>query len=141
MHDEIKQEIDIDAPVATVWPLVSMPGWWICEGKIDPSIIEDRGDHAIVGGAFKIGYDMGQTEEGTRAGFTWEWINDSDRPKTEVVFDVTALPAGGTRVQLVESGLKNGAGSEELLNRHYEENNAGWAEQLNLLRETAESGT
>ena len=34
--DRIDRSIDIDAPAARVWSLVSRPWWWINEGTVDP---------------------------------------------------------------------------------------------------------
>src|SRR3954466_6791672 len=34
--DRIARSIDIAAPAARVWDLVSRPGWWINEGAVDP---------------------------------------------------------------------------------------------------------
>src|SRR6516165_4474860 len=48
VSDTIEREVFIAAPVGRVWELVSMPGWWINDGTLDPDSIERLTDDRAV---------------------------------------------------------------------------------------------
>lgn len=137
LNDVIEQEIVIEAPVDTVWHLVSVPGWWIVDCAEDEMrrIREANEPSVVLQNAFKI--DTLDMSEPYTVSFRWTWTKDADRPVTTVNFRLDEV-RDGTRVRVKESGLSVG-GPAQLLASHYSENVEGWLEQLHLLQSYAQA--
>jgi uncharacterized protein YndB with AHSA1/START domain len=154
VSDTIEREVFIAAPVGRVWELVSMPGWWINDGTLDPDSIErltddravvhhpDAGDLLVE----RLAADAPRTA-------TFRWLvsgAEVRRPDaaqdqflyTRVTFTLTPEP-GGTRLAVTESGFATAAMEEKARRRAYADNCAGWEIELNAARAYLEipSGT
>jgi uncharacterized protein YndB with AHSA1/START domain len=134
--DRIERQIDIDAPAARVWELVSRPGWWINEGTIIDHPIDRDGDADIIHhptyGDFRIGTVT--LEPPRHAAFRWlTGENDAaSSPKggaTLVEFWIDDR-ADGVTLRVVESGFASLDVSEEARRKNIDENTEGWEQEL-----------
>ena len=57
-----------------------------------------------------------------------------DIPGTLVEFFVTELPGGGVRLRVRESGFAGLPGSDEVRRKNYQDNEAGWKQELAAAR-------
>lgn len=137
--DRIERSIDIDAPAERVWGLISEPGWFINDGTITQHTIETEGDVSTVTdpacGTFQI--RTVELDEPRYASFRWLGGSTGgvaqDAPQALVEFWITERP-GGVTLTVVESGLA--ALDEDALatRQRYDENVAGWEQELELAR-------
>ncbi|WP_040167195.1 SRPBCC domain-containing protein [Microbacterium gorillae] len=137
MRDDIAQHVEIAASIETVWRLVSEPGWWINDGRLGHHRVERIGDECIVHdpnlGAFSVG--IVALEPPHRAVFTWHPGGD-DVPRTTVEFTLEQA-TDAVIVTVRESGFS--AFAPDAHERNFGANEAGWREELDLLRAATEA--
>lgn len=148
---EIRQNIEIAAPIEVVWRLVSEPGWWINDGELEPHevslsaeddgtmIAEVRGHSAGVWRLIVV--DLIENEY---AAFRWAPHASADRdatgPTGSTLVEFTLRPASDrVVVEVVESGFDELAITAEKITANYDDNVEGWGQELAALRSAAEA--
>ena len=141
MTDKIEREITIQAGLATVWDLVSEPGWWVGESDAEP--VREPGAVTVrrseQWGTYPVRVE--ELRPQTYAAFRWASLfRDRDlteRNSTLVEFWL-AQTDGGVRVTVVESGFEALDATPEQIAQGVTDNSGGWGEQLQGLRRSAE---
>ncbi|RZS34409.1 uncharacterized protein YndB with AHSA1/START domain [Herbihabitans rhizosphaerae] len=138
MQDKIEREVLIEAPVARVWDLVTVPGWWINDG--DPSVITRQrdGDFDVVEhpkyGKYPVRLE--KSEPPRYAAFRWASEFAGKEPvegnSTLIEFTLTERD-GGTVLRVVESGFASLGVAEDARAKAIEGNTDGWAQQLKVI--------
>ena len=151
--DAIRQSIEIDAPVDTIWRLVSEPGWWINDGELEPheirrseqpdgtTIADVRGHSAGVWRLIVV-----ELREREYAAFRWAPHAAADRDATSPIGSTLveftlheASAPGRVVVEVVESGFRTIVASPDKIAENYDENTEGWGAELAVLRTAAAS--
>lgn len=138
IQDTIAREIVIDAPLATVWALVSQPGWWINDGSIVDNTIEEKGGvwHVTnaAHGTFPLLIDS--SREPNHIAFRWApWDERAvDARNTLVEFFIEGPDDGPVTVRVVESGFASIDLASDQVVANYRENESGWETELGALR-------
>jgi uncharacterized protein YndB with AHSA1/START domain len=147
--DEIRESIEIDAPIERVWRLVSEPGWWINDGELQEHevslsaqpdgtlIAEVRGHGAGVWRLIVV-----ELIENEYAAFRWAPHATGDRDARgdtgSTLVEFTLREASGlVIVEVVESGFSALAISPEKIAANYDDNTEGWGLELEQLRRGA----
>jgi uncharacterized protein YndB with AHSA1/START domain len=147
--DEIRQSIEIDAPIERVWELVSEPGWWINDGELQEHqvsltaqpdgtlIAEVRGHGAGVWRLIVV-----ELIENEYAAFRWAPHAAADRdasgPTGSTLVEFTLRQASDrVVVEVVESGFAALGISPEKIAANHADNTEGWAQELALLTRLA----
>jgi uncharacterized protein YndB with AHSA1/START domain len=151
--DSITASIEIDAPIETVWALVSEPGRWINDGELEQHEITTApapggGVLAEVGGTSAGSWQVLVVELREHAYAAFRWA-----PHTAVGHEVTA-EAGSTLVEftltprhgkvvveMTESGFTALPLSRDRIIANYNDNVEGWTEELQVLGRNAEVGS
>lgn len=143
IQDTITREIEIDAPLAIVWDLVSQPGWWINDGTIVDNTIEEKGGvwHVTntTHGTFPLLVD--QSREPSYVAFRWApWDERAvESGNTLVEFFLEGPHEGPVTVRVVESGFASlQLGAADVAD-NYRENESGWETELGALKSAVES--
>jgi uncharacterized protein YndB with AHSA1/START domain len=139
--DSIEREITIQAGLATVWQLVSEPGWWVGEPAAEP--VREAGSVTLrrtqTMGEYPIRVET--LEPQTYAAFRWASMfrnqDLTDRNSTLVEFWLTETD-GGVHVRVVESGFDRVDATPEQRAQAVADNSGGWADELESLRRAAE---
>lgn len=144
--DRIEREIDIAAPAARVWGLISEPGWYINDGAIAVSRVQgggDRGDDALntvhdsVHGSFTFRTVM--LDEPRYAAFRWlADFEDPDGPSTLVEFWIEETGANSVLLRVAESGFASLPGDAAERRKRYDGNAEGWTFELDLAKKLLE---
>lgn len=138
ISDAIRTTVTVSSSVAQVWELAASPGWWLVDldaaKMLPPADDTSEGSVHPFDDAFEITVlDVQPMETVT---FEWAWTREPARPRTQV--QVNVVPAGdGAKITVTEKGLSTGEDAE-LLAEHYRENEEGWKDQLELLKDVAE---
>lgn len=138
IQDTIAREIEIDAPLAIVWELVSQPGWWINDGTIVDNTIEQKDGIWHVTNAAHGTFPL--LVEGSRepryVAFRWapwdERAVESDN--TLVEFFLEGPDDGPVTVRVVESGFASIQRDAADVADNYRENESGWEAELEALQ-------
>ena len=144
--DRIEREIDIDAPIAVVWAVITEPehitGWFTDSAELD----------ARPGGEGRFGWDAKGTSREMVVNlrverldpphffsFRWDYPDGDDPTETNAPLVEFSLEAqgGSTRLRLVESGLENVARSAEEKETYFAEHTSGWTQIAERLRDYA----
>lgn len=141
--DEIVRSIRIDADAATVWDIVSEPGWFINDGDWTDHEITTEGDVSRVvdpvHGEFFIG--TVELDPPHRAVFTWLAGQSGaldDAPTNTVEF--TIRPDGdGVELTVRETGFAAMDADAAERRKAFEGNVEGWRIELDVARRRAES--
>jgi len=143
--DRIERRIEIDAPAARVWDLISQPGWWINDGKIVDHKIERVGDvdivHDLVHGEFKIRTE--QVDAPRYVAFRWiaqEPDQSGNEASTLTEFWIDDRDGDGVTLRVAESGFASLDVSNEQRRKHLAENTEGWEMELAAARSYVEAG-
>lgn len=140
MEDNIVRTIAIDAPIETVWELVSEPGWWINTGTLTAHRLEDDGEGRVIVhddalGAFPLGIEV--LEPPHRAVFTWlAGEQGTDVPRTRTEFLLDEVGDGSVLLTVTESGFATM--DPEAHARIYPENSSGWEQEIALAKAALE---
>ncbi|MBB5833199.1 polyketide cyclase [Brachybacterium aquaticum] len=146
--DEIVRSTLIRARPETVYGIIREPGWFINDGEYRPHEISADGDLVRVvdpvHGTFQL--EIERRDPPNRIAFRWlgGGIGDiADAPHNTVEFSIR--PEGGTVADGVvltvrERGFAKLGLDEAVRRRNYEENLAGWEQQLELAKALAENG-
>jgi len=143
IQDAITREIEINAPLAIVWELVSQPGWWINDGAIVDNTIEERNGvwHVTntTHGTFPLLVEG--SREPTYVAFRWApWDERSVAAgNTLVEFFIEGDSDGPVTVRVVESGFASIQRDAAAIADTYRENESGWEEELGALRSAIET--
>lgn len=137
--DTIRRDITIDAPLATVWRLISTPGWWINDGEIIEHESTTDGDVTTLhwkGLEFPI-RTLAVDEPNSVA---YEWgSGESDKPdgdRTRIDLTLTES-ADGVVVAVVESGFAAYADAAKGA-RTQSENSEGWDQEMAAAKQHLE---
>lgn len=146
VQDSIEREVQVDAPIETVWAIVTEPehiGSWLGDSaEVD---LRPGGEMAIKFGDF--GTAVGTVEQVERPSlFAFRWVtpepdldpNRRDGWFTRVEFRLRA-EGDGTMVHMVESGFAGIAGTEEEGATLAERHTGGWGTFLGQLADHASS--
>lgn len=143
--DTIERTIEIDAPIERVWTLISTPGWFINSGEMREHRIEQRGDLSIVHdpehGAFP--FRTVRLDPPHYAAFRFDPSAPENTagnfPATLIEFWIDALPSGGVRLRLVESGFAGIDGDFAKRRKEFDDNSEGWDIEIALAKRWLES--
>ena len=143
--DTIERNIIIAAPVAAVWDLVSIPGWWINSGTIDLSTVETTGaDRAVVHhpkyGDFQV--ERFDADPPHTVSFRWlvsgvegPQLDGPDDQFLHTVVTFTLVAEGETtRLSLVEKGFAIQRSTKRARRRAYDGNSEGWDVEMAAAR-------
>lgn len=143
--DRIEKSIEIDAPAARVFALVSRPGWWINDGtSIDenPDIRIEDGRHIVTHPEF----GEFQFEILTRTPNSYvatRWIHrlpdDGKNRSTDVEFRITEQPGGGVVLHVVESGFSGLQKPRAEWLQDRSNNDQGWDTELAIAKALLEA--
>lgn len=128
--DTIHRDVTINARLATVWRLISTPGWWINDGEIIEHESTTDGDVTTLhwkGLTFPI-RTLSVDEPNSIA---YEWgSGESDNPdadRTRIDMTLREVP-DGVMVSIVESGFSAYADTAKGARTH-SENSEGWDQE------------
>jgi uncharacterized protein YndB with AHSA1/START domain len=138
----IERQITIQARLATVWSLVSEPGWWVGEPGAEP--VREPGAVTLrrseQWGSYPVRVEAMQPQ--SYAAFRWASLfRDQDltsENSTLVEFWLTETE-GGVQVRVVESGFEALDATPEQIAQGVRDNSGGWAEELARLGREAEA--
>lgn len=140
-NDRIIREIFINAPIQTVWELISQPAWWVGDAP-GPDKVQVDGSRVVADtkyGQFPVLIE--QSEPPNYLACRWSSSFPGEEPKGEnstlVEFKLTSKD-GGTLLKLVESGFSQLAVSEQERRKFFKGNVHGWEMQMEVLRKSAE---
>ncbi|MGX1777048.1 SRPBCC domain-containing protein [Nocardia brasiliensis] len=141
--DKIEHEVDINAPVARVWELVTEPGWWVGDGDRSGQSRSRDGDFEVIEdpkyGRFPVRVETVEPQD--YASYRWASAFPGATPgagtATLVEFRL-AEHGGGTRVRVIESGFAALDLPEEERAKRVDDNRGGWKMQLDVLKANAE---
>ncbi|WP_085524453.1 SRPBCC domain-containing protein [Tuberibacillus sp. Marseille-P3662] len=140
-NDQIKREIFINAPIQTVWELISDPAWWVGDAP-GPDKVQVDGSRVVADtkyGQFPVLIE--QSEPPNYLACRWASSFPGEEPKgknsTLVEFKLTSKD-GGTLLGVVESGFSHLAVSEQERRKFFKENVHGWEMQMEVLQKRAE---
>ena len=142
VQDTLPREIEIDAPLAVVWELVSRPGWWINDGTIVDNPIEERdGVFHVTNsthGTFPLLVES--STEPTHIAFRWApWDERAvESGNTLVEFFLEGEADGPVTVRVVESGFSVIQRDADQVAETYRENESGWEAELGALKSAVE---
>ena len=140
-EDTIEREIFIRAGIEHVWSLVSRTGFWIGD-ELQFDVEAREGQTAVIdaAGRGKFPVRVERLEPPRYAAYRWASAFPGADPaagnSTLVEFTLVERD-GGVILRLRESGFA-GLGNEVFRDARRDENAAGWARQLELLRLVAE---
>ena len=138
IQETITRAIEIDAPLAVVWELVSRPGWWINDGTIVDNTVEEKDGvwHVTnaTHGTFPLIVDG--SREPSHVAFRWApW---DERAVTEgntlVEFFLEGPDEGPVTVRVLESGFASIQLDAADVAANYRENESGWEAELGALK-------
>lgn len=147
---EIRQSIEIDAPIETVWELVSEPGWWINDGELERHEVSLSAEADGTMTAEVRGHSSGtwrlvvvELIENEYAAFRWASHAGSDRdatgPAGSTLVEFTLRQASAhVIVEVVESGFDQLDIGPEKIAANHRDNDEGWGQELVALRSAAE---
>lgn len=143
--DTISREIDIDAPPAVVWPIVTeaghLSGWFSDEAEID---LRPGGAMLLTWHGHGSYRARVETVEPPHT-FAFRWLRRENNEPVEgasTLVVITLTPVGaGTRLRVVESGFSELAWPEHERARYADENAKGWIVELDELRTYAAQAT
>ncbi|WP_099157076.1 SRPBCC domain-containing protein [Virgibacillus ndiopensis] len=140
-NDRIKREIFINAPIQTVWELISQPARWVGDAP-GPDKVQVDGSRVVADtkyGQFPVLIE--QSEPPNYLACRWASSFAGEEPKGEnstlVEFKLTSKD-GGTLLRVVESGFSHLAVSEQERSKFFKGNVHGWEMQMEVLRKRAE---
>ncbi|WP_022880670.1 SRPBCC domain-containing protein [Gryllotalpicola ginsengisoli] len=150
VKDRITARVEIDAPLETVWALVSEPGWWINDGELEQHRIETEttGDGGVVAtvhsrahGAWRVA--VVELRQNEFAAFRWAphpaAERDATGPHGSTLVEFTLAELGGTvTVEVNETGFAALPIPAESIAANHRENTEGWGQELAALRTAAE---
>ena len=128
--DRIDLSIDIDAPPARVWGLVSRPGWWINEGAVDPEPdLVVTGDQARLRHPTYGEFRLQVLESRPTSYLSYRWLDQDSDAGTLVEFWIE--PRGeGVTLRVAESGFSTLGKTRADWLKHREGNVQGWKTEL-----------
>ena len=135
--DEIKREIEVDAPIEVVWKALtsaeSLSEWFGDSASVD---LRPGGSASFGWSEYDDAFDavVEVVERPSRFSFRWalqSGASVSDSYSTLVEFELEATTEG-TRVRLTESGFS--ALPEDVAKSALEENKQGWESELDDLK-------
>ena len=132
--DRIDRSIDIDAPAARVWELVSRPGWWINEGEVDPEpdlVVTDG--RAVLRHPVHGEFRLHVVDSRPTSYVSYRWIAGDAAVGTLVEFEIVHRE-GGVTLRVVESGFSGLGKAREDWLAHRAGNVEGWAAELAAAR-------
>ncbi len=143
--DRIEREIVIDASLERVWQLVTEPGFWIAEG--DPSRFDFREGGLVTSEHPEYGtfpQRIERIDPPRYVAYRWASTFPGEEPhesnSTLVEFTLTEED-GRTHLRVVESGFAGLAAAEDVRRKSLEDNEQGWAIELEEFRKRAEAQT
>jgi uncharacterized protein YndB with AHSA1/START domain len=139
--ERIEREVLIDAPVETVWAIVTEPehvgGWFSDSAEID---LQPGGEATLTWEKHGTARARVETIDPPHF-FSFRWARPmgaepGEGNSTLVEFSLSA-EGESTRLRVVESGFTSLHGSEEENAKYAEGNTEGWAHELGELQEYA----
>lgn len=140
--DEITRSIHIAADAATVWDIVSEPGWFINDGEWTDHEVTTDGDVSRVVDPVHGEFHIGTVELDPPHRAVFRWLGGKvgaleDTPANTVEF--TIRPDGdGVVLTVKETGFAALDADAIERRRRFEENSEGWGIELDVARRRAE---
>ncbi|HSE80957.1 MAG TPA: SRPBCC domain-containing protein [Gaiellaceae bacterium] len=139
--DRIEREIFIDAPLETVWAIVTEPehvgAWFSDSAEIE---LRPGGDTTLTWEEYgSVRARVEKVEPPTSFSFRWARpVGAEPRAGNSTLVELSLSAEGeGTRLRVVESGFRELERSEEEKAKYAGENERGWEHELGELREYA----
>ena len=139
--DRIEREIFIDAPLETVWAIVTEPehvgAWFSDSAEIE---LRPGGDTTLTWEEYgSVRARVEKVEPPTSFSFRWARpVGAEPRTGNSTLVELSLSAEGeGTRLRVVESGFRELERSEEEKAKYAGENERGWEHELGELREYA----
>ncbi|WP_114856147.1 polyketide cyclase [Brachybacterium sp. YJGR34] len=140
--DEIVRSIHIDADAQTVFGIISEPGWFINDGEYTEHELTVEGEvtHVVdpVHGRFAIGTEV--LDPPHRAVFRWlggQAGELEDFPANTIEFTIEA-DGEGVLLTVCERGFAGISPDAAVRRERFEDNTAGWTQELDVARRLAE---
>jgi hypothetical protein len=136
--DRIEDEIYITADLATVWQLVSRPGWWINDGDVDPEPqLREDGDLVVLAhpewGDFAL--QVVERREPGYAAYRWRSAPATDLDDASTLVELwVEQRVGGVVLKVAESGFTQLSEDPAAAAQQREDNVEGWANELKAAR-------
>jgi uncharacterized protein YndB with AHSA1/START domain len=139
--DRIEREILIDAPIETVWRLVSEPGWWIGDGDRSGHVVTRESELVFVDdpryGRFPVLPVSSDAPHHASYRSAYPGQDPREVATTLVEFFLTEKD-GGTLLRVVESGFTALDQTDEERAKSIEGNTQGWEFQLGVAKRDSE---
>jgi len=136
--DRIEDEIYITADLATVWQLVSRPGWWINDGDVDPEPeLRDEGDLVVLThpewGDFAL--QVVERDEPRYAAYRWRSAPALELGDASTLVELwVEQRVGGVVLKVAESGFTSLGDDLQAAVEQRESNIEGWSNELKAAR-------
>lgn len=139
--DEIVRSIRIAADAQTVFDIVSEPGWFINDGTYREHSIDSDGTTARVTDPVHGTFEIGIVELDPPRHAVFRWLGGdagaiADAPQNIVAFTIEP-DDDGVVLTVRETGFASLDADAVDRRRRFEENSAGWEEELLVARDRA----
>lgn len=106
MTDRIERELELTAPVTTVWRALTDPAWlsqWLAD-EVELELTPGGEARFLVDGERRSGWveEVSPPREGAAGRLAFWWQGDDEEPASRVTLELAPTP-GGARVRVTES--------------------------------------
>ena len=106
MTDQIERELELDAPVTTVWRALTDPAWlaqWLAD-EVELELVPGGEARFVVDGERRAGWieEISPPREGGPGRLAFWWQAEDGEPASRVTLELAPTPAG-TRLRVTES--------------------------------------
>lgn len=142
MIDKIEREISIQAPIATVWEVITQPEYikqWFCS-QVEIDLQQGGKGKLVWGEDFEAPLEIVEVDKPHLFSFLWIAPDEETKPThQQTLVEFKLIEEGmGTKVHLTESGFEKLAITAEqkanLINNH----TPGWGDFLSSLQSCAQ---
>lgn len=146
MNDAITQELIINAPIQTVWRVVTQPMYvaqWFCDTAEYEPKVGSKGkvswENLGVDGRNYAPFEVVTVDEPHAFAFLWvspDKVTSDIEGETQVTFQLSEVD-GGTQLRVTESGFDKLAIAEAAKREHMEGHVGGWQYFLGKIGDVA----
>lgn len=141
--DEIHRSIRIDADAATVWGIVSEPGWFINDGTWTVHEVTTDGDISRVVDPVHGEFSLRTVELDPPRRAVFHWLGgragniEAGELSANTIEFLIEPEGAGVVLTVRESGFAGMDDDDMVRRRRFEENSAGWETELAVARDRA----